>query len=420
MRPTAAPSRADQYAVAVPHNTGAFGDHSPWVHADVDVRVAGGRARVLHVGKYYPPVPGGMERVLQLLCERERHHVDSRVLVVNTGQRTHREVLNGIVVTRAGRLALIGSVGVSPMLPVELRRTVSDITVLHEPNPLALVADCITARRGPLVVYFHSEVVRPAWQYRLLYRPFLTRVLNRADRIIVASPSMLESATQLAGYRHKCRVIPYGIDTETLRLTPAIQARVRQIRTGLLAPLLLFVGRLVPYKGVDVLIRALAATPGQLVIVGDGPLRASLQQLASTCGVASRVRFAGAVPDSEVLALYHACDLFVLPSVTRAEAFGMVQLEAMACGKPVISTDLPSGVPWVNQHDESGLIVPPGDIEALRAAIERLSVDTDLRERLGIGARRRVEAEFTAARMAERMVAVYRDVLQERAVSPAA
>lgn len=370
-----------------------------------------GRMRVLHVGKYYPPVPGGMERVLQLLCEREREHVDSRVLVASTDRMTRREVVNGVPVTRAGSLAMIGSVALSAVLLRELGRTQADLTVVHEPNPVALVADVVTQQRGPLIVYFHSEVVRPAWKYQLLYRPFLTRVLDRAARIIVASPTMAETAMQLEGYRDRCVVIPYGIEPRSLARTPAVQARAAELKARLGSPLLLFVGRLVSYKGVDVLIRGLMDTPATLAVAGDGPLRGQLQQLAADLGVLDRIRFLGSVPDSDLHALYHACDALVLPSITRAEAFGMVQIEAMACGKPVISTAVPSGVPWVNRHGETGLVVPPGDAAALRGAIQRVLADPELRIRLGAGGVKRVAAEFTARRMAERTVALYRDVL---------
>ena len=378
----------------------------------VEPALLGGRTlRVLHVGKYYPPVPGGMERVLQLLCESERQLVDSRVLVVNTAARTVREVCRGVPVTRAATLARVGSVGLSPALALELAGTPADVTVIHEPNPVALVADLVTRRRGPLVVYFHSEVVRAQWKYQLLYRPFLRRVLDRAARILVASPAMRETASQLEGYRHKCVVVPYGIDLESLAATPAIAAGATQWRQRLAPlPLLLFVGRLVPYKGVDVLIRAMQGLDARLAVVGDGPLRDTLGRLAADQGVADRVRFLGALPDDQVLSLYHACDVFVLPSVTRAEAFGMVQLEAMACGKPVVSTSLESGVPWVNQHGESGLVVPPGNVEALRASLQLLIADDHRRTGLGEGARRRVEREFTARRMAARTLEIYREI----------
>jgi rhamnosyl/mannosyltransferase len=365
---------------------------------------------VLHVGKYYPPVPGGMERVLQLLCEGERREIDSRVLVASTGRATEREERNGVPVTRAGSLAMIGSVGLSLALPLELRRARPDLTVVHEPNPMALVSDFLTGQHGPLIVYFHSEVVRAEWKYRLVYRPFLRRVLDRAARIIVASPSMVDTAEQLRDHRHKCVVIPYGIETLSLAETPDVRARAACLRASLGTPLVLFAGRLVPYKGVDVLLRAVATLDARLVIVGDGPLRPALEaQAFATCG--NRVTFAGTVRDPELAALYHACDVFVLPSVTRAEAFGMVQIEAMACGRPVVSTAVRSGVPWVNQHGETGLVVAPADAPALAAALHTLLTDGPLRERFGAAGQRRVAKEFTATRMSERTVALYRQVL---------
>ena len=126
----------------------------------------------------------------------------------------------------------------------------------------------------------------------------------------------------------------------------------------------------------------------------------------------SGVRFLGAVSDAELTALYHAADLFVLPSVTRAEAFGVVQLEAMACGVPVVSTNLPSGVPWVNQHDKTGLVVPPGDADGLRQALLALLTDRRRREALGRYARERVGREFTLTRMAQLTSGLYREVLR--------
>ena len=368
--------------------------------------------RVLHVGKFYPPAPGGMERVVQLLCENERPEVDSVVLAANTSPHTVREVWHGVPVTRVASVASIGSVGICPTFPAVLARTPRDITVIHEPNPAALVSDWITRGRGPLVVWFHSEVVRARWKYNILYRPFLRRALTRADRIVVSSPRLADHARELADFRSKCVVIPFGIDVERLEATPAVTARAAQIVAEHPGPRVLFIGRLVPYKGVDVLIDAMASVPrATALILGDGPLRSELAARAAASGVAGRVRFLGALPDAEVVAHLHACDVFVLPSVSRQETFGVAQLEAMACGRPVVSTDLETGVPWVNQHEVTGLVVPPGNSERLSNALGTLLSDEALRNRLGAAARERVEREFTTERMAQRTVSLYRDVL---------
>jgi len=369
------------------------------------------RISVLHVGKFYPPAPGGMERVVQLLCEGEQATTDSRVLVANTGVGTIREEWRGVEVTRASSLAAIGSVGVCPTFPLELWRARREVTVLHEPNPLALVADWASAQSGPLVVWFHSEVIRPQWKYRLMYRPFLRRVLRRASRIVVSSPNLAAHAAELQDFREKCVVIPFGIDTNRLQRTPAIDARVRAISERYPSPRFLFVGRLVPYKGVDVLIEAMGHANGTALIVGDGPMRAALEDRARH---SSRVHVLGHLDDEDVVAHMHACDVFVLPSVTRAETFGVVQLEAMACGKPVISTNLPTGVPWVNRHRETGLVVEPGDAMGLAEALTEIATDHDLRRRLGAQARVRVQEQFTIERMTAESSALYRDVLFEK------
>jgi rhamnosyl/mannosyltransferase len=171
----------------------------------------------------------------------------------------------------------------------------------------------------------------------------------------------------------------------------------------------LFAGRHVAYKGVDVLLRALARSATRAVIVGDGPKRAAWQQLSRELGLDGRVTFTGEVADAELRRLMQACAVLVLPSVTQAEAFGYVQLEAMASGKPVISTDVPSGVSWVNQDQRTGLVVAAGDADALREAIDRLMADAALRARFGAAGRARVEDQFTLGRLRERLRMLYEE-----------
>jgi len=366
--------------------------------------------RVLHVGKFYPPARGGMEKVLQVLAEAERFDVENHVLVANEGRSTVHETVNGIRVTRVGTVTRVGAVAVCPTFPYWMRALDADVVVVHEPNPVAIVAHVLARPRARLIFWVHAEVVRPAWRYKLFYRPFLRRMLRLADRIVVASPQVASNAAELQPFQAKCMVFPYALDPDQHAPTPAVAGRVAELTAEPGPPMVLFVGRLVPYKGVDVLLRALAGVRARAVIVGEGPLRSELEGLARELMIADRTRFAGNVDDAELSALYNVCDLFVLPSVTRAEAFGMVQLEAMSCRKPVISTDLPSGVPWVNQHGVTGLVVPPGDPKALSAAMTTLLTDPALRRRLGEGGRVRVETEFSIRRLVDQTTGLYRAV----------
>jgi glycosyltransferase involved in cell wall biosynthesis len=363
--------------------------------------------RVLHVGKFYPPSAGGMERVLETLCRSSRGLVENHVLVANTSRATVRETIDDVAVTRVGTIGAVGSVHLAPALASWLRRMPADLIVLHEPNPWALLSYSIARPAAPLFIWYHSDVVRPALQYALFYAPLARFVYSRARRIIVSSPPLAEHATALAPYRDRIRVIPFGIE-------PSAWAADGGPTSDSQAPFLLFAGRHVAYKGVDVLLRALSHNTACAVIVGDGPERTKWEAMAGALCLNGRVRFAGEVPDAELRRLMHACDALVLPSVTRAEAFGYVQLEAMACGKPVISTDVASGVSWVNQHMRTGLVVRAGDADALRAAIDRLSADQALRETLGAAGRARVEQQFTLERLRERLRALY----EEAAVVP--
>ncbi len=250
-------------------------------------------------------------------------------------------------------------------------------------------------RRPPIAIWYHSDVVRPAAQYALFYAPVARPAYRRAERFIVSSPALAEHAAALAPYRDRVRVIPFGIDPS-----------VWHGRDGV-PPFLLFAGRHVAYKGVDVLLRALQGTRLQAVIAGDGPKRAEWEALSRELRLDQQVRFAGDVPDGTLRSLMETCAALVLPSVTRAEAFGYVQLEAMASGKPVISTDVPTGVSWVNQHGTTGLVVPAGDAVALRAALERVMGDPALRRQYGDAGRRRVDQDFTMTHFRDRLRSLY-------------
>ncbi|RMG54985.1 MAG: glycosyltransferase [Acidobacteria bacterium] len=352
-----------------------------------------------------------METVLRHLCLAIRDRVDLRVLVANTSPVTRRETIEGVSVTRVGSWGTVASTSLCPTFPRLMRACEADIVHLHEPNPLAVFSYLAVRPRSKLVVSFHSEIVRQRVLARA-YRPFLMEVLRRADRIIVGSPAPLDHWSTLAPFRHKCAIVPFGIDTRPFQDEERWAARARDIRRRYGEPLLLFVGRLVYYKGLEYLIEAMRRIPARLLVIGDGPLRERFQRKIEEDGLGEKIALLGERSPEHLPAYYHACDVFVLPSTHRSEAFGIVQLEAMACGKPVVSTNLPSGVPWVNRDGETGLVVPPRDVDALVRAIRLLLAHSELRWRLGRRGRHRVHREFTRDRMGDRMLAVYEEVLK--------
>ena len=363
--------------------------------------------KILHAAKFYPPVRGGMETVIGDLCDGTATEWDIQVVAANDAPRTVRERCGEVDVVRSAAYGMAASVPLCPALPWHLWEAGADCVVLHEPNPIAGTALWLRTPAPRLVIWHHSDLLRPWWALPT-YSRMVQRVLyRRADCVIVSSPALAESA--LVQCARRVAVIPFGIDLERYRRTnPDYQARVDAIRERTHGPRLLFVGRLVYYKGLHVLLDAAREWPGTIVIAGDGPLEPVLRAQASALGIADRVHFLGRVSHDDLPAYYHACDAFVLPSIARTETFGVVQIEAMAAGLPVVSTSLPTGVPWVNQAGVSGLVVEPGNAPALGGALRRLAEDRDLRERLAEGARRRADALFSR----DRMIHVFRDVLE--------
>jgi len=366
------------------------------------------RARVLHVGKFYPPYKGGMETHIQDVCRAISPYVDVSVVVSNNELRTVRDRDGEIPVVRVGSVARLASAPISPGMIRAIRQHPADVVHLHCPNPMAVLAYLASGHTGRAVITYQSDVIRQRL-LRIGYEPWFNRLARRAAAIVCLSPNYIESSPVVASFRDKCRVIPHGIDTEQFRnVDPDALRKIRQ-RFG--TRMVLAVGRLVYYKGFEYLIRAVAKTDATLVIIGNGPLRDHLLAVARECEITERVHFLGEVDD--VIPYYHAAQLFTLPSVARSEAFGIVQLEAMACGTPVVNTSLDTGVPYVSLDGISGITVAPADVGGLREAITKILDNPGLRARLSYGARKRVNEQFTVKEMARKTMQLYEEILSE-------
>ena len=370
---------------------------------------------ILELGKFYPPYRGGMESLLRVWAEGfAQRGARVECVVANGRARTSHEEVGGV---RVHRLASWGSWWSASLCPAYLLspwRYPADLWHVHFPNPLADLAAWLGPRRAPLVLHYHSDVVRQAGVLRL-YAPLLRWLLRRAARIVVASPQQIQFSPWLQAHREKCEVIPFGVELERFALTPARTAAVAALRRQAGdQPVLLHIGRLVEYKGQRHLIEAARGLAAVVWLVGEGPLRIPLEARARALGVGERLIFWGDQSDEMLVTLLHACDVFVLPSVTANEAFGLVQLEAMACAKPVVSTALPSGVASVNLDGVTGLVVPPAEPAALATALRRLLDDPAGRVALGRAGRSRVEAEFNQTAMIQRYWALLQRVLEQR------
>ena len=363
--------------------------------------------RVLGIGKFYPPeYQGGLESVVVTLNdELVRRGIPVTYVVSRVRGAGSTDVVGGVRVVRVASGGTLLSQPLSPGLLAAVRREAGDVVHLHHPNPLGDLA-ALADRRRPLVITQHSDVVRQQALWPL-YGWAVRAAFARARFIAIGSRQLLATSRELRGFEAKARVIPFGIDPARFDATPAVAARVAALRASWGGePVVLGVGRLVSYKGFDVLIRAMEPLEARLVLVGTGPEESRLRALAGP-----RVLFAGRVNDEDLVAYYRAADVFCLPSVTIAEAFGVVLLEAMACGKPLVTTALPTGVSAVNRDGSTGLVVPPGDVAGLREALRALLADGARRRAFGLAARRVLDREYTAALMGERYLALYQEAL---------
>jgi rhamnosyl/mannosyltransferase len=353
--------------------------------------------KILQVNKFYYPAIGGIETFVkdigENLTEATDWQVDALVCHRQRGEPNSTEKINGVTIHRARSWGTLLSMPISFQLLWRFRQLAPhyDVILLHHPFPLGFFAYRLFGRNRPMVVWYFSDIVRQRFSGRLI-APLIRSVLRAARGIIVYSQSFIKNSPVVRPFADKVTIIPYGIDTARFKHTAEINNEVQSIRNQYITPIILTVGRLVSYKGFEHLIEAAAPLSATVLIVGTGPLQTKLNNQIISLGASKRIHILSPLPD--LRPVYQAADFFVLPSVTEAETLGIVQLEAMAAGKPVINTNLPTAVPEAGVHEETGLTVPPGDTGALSEAIKNLLSNADLRQKYGDAAQRRVQEKF--------------------------
>ncbi len=349
-----------------------------------------------------------MEAHLEALCSGLQGLIEVQVIAANERSSTEEERIGGVPVSRLGTIVTLASTPICPSMVFRIRAASADVVHIHLPNPAAVLAYLASRHPGRLVITYHSDVIRQKF-LGAMFEPIVHAILERSAAIIATSANYLHSSHVLSRHVKKCRVIPFGIHPGDFeRPDPDAILDLRE-RYG--SRIVLGVGRLVYYKGFEYLVRAMTRVSGTLLLVGDGPLRPSLEKLAASLGLHRRVIFCGEVYTQTLVAYYHAASLLVLSSIARSEAFGIVQLEAMACGKPIVNTSLDSGVPFVSLDGVTGFTVPPADPVALAGAIGRLLDNPGLCRQFGEAARLRVRNKFSVELMVRRVARLYHEVL---------
>lgn len=356
--------------------------------------------KILQVNKLYFPSIGGIETVTKDFAEyfNGRDDIEVNNLVCRLSGERCAENINGVTTHRAATWSVKFGMPISLdffFLFAKLIQT-ADVVLLHHPFPLAFVAYWLFGRGKRLVIWYHSDILRQKF-LKIPFEPFLRFGLRKADCILVSNHTIIKESPALRLYADKCRVAYFGVNLERFEPTVEVRQQADAIRSRLGGPLILSVGRLVPYKGFCYLIEAMKSVAAKLLIIGGGPLESALRGQIVESGLADKVRIEPSVPD--LAPYYHACDVFALASCQNTEVFGIVQIEALACGKPVINTALSTGVPEVSLHQYSGYTVPPGDPHAFANALQAIFSDPTEYARMSDNARIAAATRFTTDAM---------------------
>ncbi len=379
--------------------------------------------RILHIGKFYPPVPGGMERFLGDLVEAQRAAGDEVAVLVHSDGRVDARG-DPPWLMRCPVWMQLAFVPVSPLFALWLHRAIRsfkpDVLHIHVPNLSGFWALLLpSARKLPWVVHWHSDVepskfkpvLRLAYPH---YRIFEYALLERSEAIVVTSPVYLEASEPLLAWRSKCHVVPLGVSPARLPDVAAGEAAGLWRGAGLR---ILAIGRFSYYKGFDTLVRAVVNDPAkELLIIGDGEERARLEGILAQAGNPAHVRLLGEADDATCNRLLGSCDVFCLPSRERTEAFGLVLLEAMRYARPLLVSDLKgSGITWVARNGQNAVLVPPDDVAAWSAALDSLARHPGERRVLGHLGLQRYLRDFDISGVAGRIRWLYAQVTKARA-----
>ena len=370
--------------------------------------------RVLHFFKtYLPESVGGIEQVIYQLCQSGiAHGIHGEVLTLSANPQPREVMVADHKVHRAKLDIQLASTGFSYSVLKRFRELAAQADVInyHFPWPFMDLVHFTARMHKPTVVTYHSDIVRQKNLLRL-YSPLMHRFLGQADRIVAASPNYLATSQVLKHYRNKTVVVPYGLDKSSYPVPTDTCVEGWRQRFG--DRFFLFVGVMRYYKGLHILLEAAQGTGYPIVIVGAGPLEQELREQAAALGL-DHVHFVGRLGEEDKVALLQLCTAILFPSHLRSEAFGISLLEGAMYGKPMISSEIGTGTSYINIHNETGLVVPPSDPVAFRAAMRTLWDNPLQAQAMGHKAALRYEQLFTAEQMGRQMAKIYREVVSEK------
>lgn len=359
----------------------------------------------------YPETNGGVEQVIRFIASGTKTlGVETKILTLSDNNMSPYNC-EGTEIIPVKKTFEVSSNGFSLKLISEFKKLSewADIIHYHYPWPSGDLISLFNTIQKPSLVTYHSDIVKQKL-LKVLYKPLEIHFLNHVNIIVATSPQYAQTSTNLQKYKNKVRVIPLAIDEATYP-TPS-KDNIDMWRDKVGEGFFLFVGVLRYYKGLDYLLEAAKINNLPVVIAGDGPERAKLEDYISKYNL-NNVKLVGFISEEDKVALHLLSKAFVFASHLRSEAFGISLIEAQMYNKPIISSDIGTGSSYVNINGETGLVVPPADSQSFSDAMLKIENNTDLRKTFGANSRARFEQEFTAQRYAQSYITLYRELLEQ-------
>jgi len=378
--------------------------------------------KILQFGKFYPPDIGGIETAIYNITEGlNKKGIKCDVLCSNSKHEYKKEIIDRgsykYTVYRTKNYGKVASTAITPQIIFKLKEIIDnyDIIHLHHPDPMANFAlFLVNPKKQRIVIHWHSDIIKQKFALKF-YRPLLDWMLKKADVIIGTSPKYIEESEQLKKFKNKCIAIPLGIKKEDLEVD---EEKIKEIKKKFKNKKIIFsLGRLIYYKGFEYLIESSKYLPGNYVVIigGDGKMRKKYKKLITNNNLLNKVFLTGRIPQTHLGSYYKACDLFCLPSVEKSEAFGLVMVEAMSFGRPIVATKIKgSGVSWVNQHGITGLNIEPKNPKVLADAIRFICENPEIYIKMSKNALKRFEEEFTIEKEILRILEIYNKLLEDK------
>jgi glycosyltransferase involved in cell wall biosynthesis len=371
--------------------------------------------KILHIGKFFP-VYGGVEKVMYDLCDGlSDRDIQSDFLGVNADVKTTNivHINKYFTVFAMSYFAKVASTYLSFSMISKLRKIKSnyDIIHIHHPDPMACLSLYLSGYKGIVICHWHSDIVKQKTILKF-YKPLQTWMLRRASVIVGTSQTYLDNSPFLNGFKSKFKVVPIGIPPVQKTISDVTLKKIQSIANG--RKIVFSLGRLIYYKGYRYLIEASKYLNDNFCVIigGKGPLKDELEKMIKANNLESKVFLVGRIEDDDLSTYFSNCNAFCLPSTEKSEAFGIVQIEAMAYGKPIVATKIKgSGVDWVNQDGYSGFNAEIENSKDLAEKIDKVFESDQVYSKLSTQALNRYQELFTQAAMVDKMKTIYKAVL---------